>query len=442
MSVREKNGHWYTEFMCAGKRISCACENCKTRKQAEAFEKKLRETYKGIKTDKTVKALVENHKRELTGGGEILLTDAFDAYLKKPARRHAGPQKERANRRHWEDFVAFMKARYCDVIRLDQVSQSHAAAYIDHLRKHGRFIPEVRSKLLKHSDSYIPQKKQLSDTTINAYHTHCKAVFRRLAGDAGVVTNPFDFDTMDAKAETREVFTSDELKLINDSLPSNPFCRPLFIIGANTGLPLGDVCTLKWAQIKGNFIVRPRNKTGAQLNIPIFSVVRKLLQDLRLMREQLPESERSEYILPEQAQMYSGKNRSGVSRRIRRFLSGIGIETTRETGGARRASVKDFHSLRHTFAYLACINNIPIPIVQGILGHGAAKMTEHYLAHASREETLTFMRQFPSLVGNPENSDDELADEASLRQEATKLLQELPIAEVRAFLQQHRSQGL
>ncbi len=448
MSVRTKNGHWYAEFMKAGKRISRKCPNCTTQKQAEAYEKKLREQFKEIDAQQTVAGLAEIKKRELTGGKNILLANAFGLYLSKPARHHAGAAKEAINRQHWNDFVAFMAHFYPKIIQMNQVERVHAEAYIDYLRNNGRFVAEVRSKHMKHADSYTPQRTCLAPTTINAYHTTCKAVFRRLGEDAGISdkNNPFQFDAMAAQAEPREIFSPQELQLIIDNLVQNPFCRPLFIIGAYTGLSLGDVCTLEWSQINNSFIVRRRNKTGTSLTIPILPAVASLIQELRDQREQQPVNERSDYLLPEHARMYNSSNRTGVSYRIKRFLEKLGIDTTRETEGARKVSVKDFHSFRHTFAYLAGIYKIPLPIVQSVLGHMTPEMTKHYQEHATREDALAFMRQYPTLVGSSNASalppsTDGRNDEVALRTEASKMFEQLPIEEIEAFLRQHKGAG-
>ena len=444
MTIRKKKDHWYTEFMYAGKRISRACEGCTTRRQAEAYEKQLREKMIGVKTQKSIDALYEERMREKSGGKGIPLADAFDAYLRKPARRHAAADKEKSNRRHWEDFVAFMAAKHSDVTYLDQVTSAHASEYIDYLRIDGRFVAEVHSKRTKHVDSYTPKRTRLSVTTINDYHTVCKAVFQRMANDAGIIRNPFKFDTMKAMPENREIFSPQELQLINDNLGKNPFCRPLFVIGINTGLTLGDVCTLKWEQISNGFIVRRRNKTGARLEIPILPAVSNLLSELSEEQKHQPKDEFSDYVLPEHARMYCSTNRSGVSYRIKQFLKGLGIVTIRETDGARKVSVKDIHSLRHTFAYIAGICKIPLTIVQSILGHMTPEMTKHYQEHATREDAANALRQLPSLLGDsvtgqalPHGIERDDAEDNALRQRAIQLMQQLPIGDVEDFLRQH-----
>ena len=110
----------------------------------------------------------------------------------------------------------------------------------------------------------------------------------------------------------------------------------------------------------------------------------------------------SEYILTEHAAMYSN-NPSGISYRVKSFLEGLRIQTTRTGRNRSRATnVIDVHSLRHTFAYLAGYYQIPLPVVQSILGHMSPEMTKHYQAHADREAKEKYLAQMPDFIGHAE----------------------------------------
>lgn len=100
-------------------------------------------------------------------------------------------------------------------------------------------------------------------------------------------------------------------------------------------------------------------------------------------------------------------NPSGVSYRVKQFLEGLGIQTTRIPEGRTRAiSVKDLHSCRHTFCYYAGIAGIPLAVVQSIVGHMSPEMTKHYSAHATLEDKRRRMKQLsfftPKALPNPE----------------------------------------
>ena len=84
-------------------------------------------------------------------------------------------------------------------------------------------------------------------------------------------------------------------------------------------------------------------------------------------------------------------------------LERLGIQTTRTGRNRGRAtSVKDVRSLRHTFAYLAGCFQIPLPVVQSILGHMSPEMTKHYQAHADRAAKEEYLAQMPDFIGHAE----------------------------------------
>ncbi|MGE4565148.1 MAG: tyrosine-type recombinase/integrase [Victivallaceae bacterium] len=404
MSIRKRQmkggetSEYHYEFMQDGKRYYGVCEGCTTKPAAVLYEKKIRETAKALSEQKSVGALVENFKRELTGGDKITLPAAFELYMSKPRRKQPGSQQRQINQSQWSDFVAFMAATYPGIDHLDRVTRAHAEAYIRQLREHGRFIRKITyqrdysGKTIAHS--YDAQTR-LSGRTVNAFHKTLKSVFAKLQEDAGILYNPFDFDMMDNASESRDAFTPAELKLIGDNL--DEFVKPVFIIGICTGLSEGDICTLRWADIRDDrWIVRRRRKTGAALEIPILPPLARFLGEQRLV------SSDNEYILPEHAEMYN-RNPSGISYRVKSFLERLGIQTTRTVRNRNRASsVKDVHSLRHTFAYMAGCYRIPLPVVQSILGHMSPEMTKHYQAHADREAKEKYLAQMPDFIGRAE----------------------------------------
>ena len=79
--------------------------------------------------------------------------------------------------------------------------------------------------------------------------------------------------------------------------------------------------------------------------IPILSALENYLRTL-------PQC--GEYVFPVHAEMYL-RDASLVSYRIKRFLEGLGIKTTKKPEGRRAISVKDLHSMRHVFCYYALL---------------------------------------------------------------------------------------
>ncbi|MDD5599966.1 MAG: site-specific integrase [Victivallaceae bacterium] len=424
MSIRKRKmkvgetAEYHYEFMQNGKRYYGVCEGCSTKPAALAYEKNVRETAKKLSEQKSLGALVENFKQELTGGSKITLADAFDLYIAKPRRKQPSVQQQNINLSQWRDFVAFMTAKYPDIQQLDKVTRQHAETYIQQLREKGRFVRKIvyQRNSVEHSYDAL---SQLSGRTVNAFHKTLKSVFSKLQEDAGIIYNPFDFDMMNNDSESRDAFTPAELKLIGKNL--NEFVRPIFIIGICTGLSEGDICTLRWDDIRDErWIVRKRRKTGTPLEIPILPPL------ARFLHEQKSLALESEYVLTEHAAMYQ-KNPSGISYRFKSFLKELGIMTTRIAKGRNRASsVKDIHSLRHTFAYIAGCYQIPLPVVQSVLGHMSPEMTKHYQAHADRKAKEKYLSQMPDFLGNA-NSPLLDTNDKHIREQLIQKLQTLSI---------------
>ena len=81
------------------------------------------------------------------------------------------------------------------------------------------------------------------------------------------------------------------------------------------------------------------------------------------------------------------------------FLTSLGIETTMKVEGRDRLiSVKDFHSLRHTFCYIAGLQKMPLLTVQSILGHMTPEMTNLYQKHANMEDKRKALEQMPDFM--------------------------------------------
>ena len=395
----KETAEYHYEFMQNGKRYYGVCEGCTTKAAALLYEKKMKETVKTLAEQKSVGALVENFKRELTGSVAIKISDAYELSLKKPRKRQPSPELIRSKRSYWQDFVDFMTATYPEIIALDSVTTTHAEAYIQQLRTNGRF-----NKTVSYSGSVIKKTREyqlkefLSPKTINTYQQTLSEVFKLLSRDAGIVFNPFDaIPKLEKNAETREAFSEKELNLIRDN--ADDFILPLFVIAIATALREGDICTLKWSDIDFDkeLIVRKMHKTGKYVEIPMIPPLKEYL--LELQDKVTCEDEYSEYVLPRHALMYQ-QNSSGISYRIKHFLEHkCCIKTTKTLEGrSRSVSIKDLHSCRHTFCYYAGVYGIPLNVVQSIVGHMTPEMTKHYSAHASLEVKREKMKQLPAFM--------------------------------------------
>ncbi|MEI8247948.1 MAG: tyrosine-type recombinase/integrase [Lentisphaerota bacterium] len=494
-TCKGETSEYHYKFMQYGKYYYGVCEGCTEEKKALAYEKTVKNSAKKLSEQKNIKALVENFRDELTGGGQIKLADAYELSLKKPKKRQPGEERIKFKRAYWDDFKAYMAANYPDVITLANVRRKHAEEYIQYLREKGRFNNEIKSGTKK---AYKAATK-LSSSTINVYHQTFMEIFELLEEDAGIVENPFlKIPKLKNESEEREAFTEAELRLIRDNLDS--FVKPLFIIAIATALREGDICTLKWREINFDLSIIKRKKmrkTGHGVEIPIMPPLKTYLLEMKQLADteednagnvpdnyalttkageiykgysllsatdktiKISESSgvmdiaisdlteeskigiqpiidelkhKKTYVLPLHAKMYLG-NRAGVSYRVKSFLERIGIATTiKPEGRSRSVSIKDLHSCRHTFCYYAGMYGIPLAVVQSIVGHMSEEMTKHYSAHATREAKRTKMELLPDFMGMTVTPVKQIAPPEPEREELRQLVETLPIEVIKEFL--------
>ena len=445
----ESSGSFYYDFIRKGKRYTGVCTGCKTRRDAEFFEKRMKEQATSVSPEEKTSAEQESfHKAALRRiqqkKNRIPLAEAFELSLGKAHRRAAGEKTVSEKREMWLDFVAFMGDKHPDVTDLGSVTESMAEEYLVILRSEGRYRKTV-TYLRNGKTVTRPAVCKPSNRTTNHYHDTCKEVFALLSKDAGLHENPFDaIDRLSKDAEIRDIFTDDELRIIHEKV--DPFLHTLFFVAENTGLREGDICTLQWDDIHflpngTGYIRRIMNKTGKVVEIPLMPELYAFLAD------KFNEEERdSTYCFPEHAEMYLS-NPSGVSYRIKDFLeTDCGIKTTRTPKGRTHAvSVKDLHSMRHTFAHKLEQAGVPLTVIQQLVGHSSAAMTMHYSGHNTIEEKTAALSRLASStpdyvdVEAVETSPRRLAGSEPERDELHELIDTMPIEKVREMLAQCKS---
>jgi integrase len=414
---------YHYRFMSKGKLFQGVCEGCTTEKAALKYEKDIKQKANELAKQKSVKALVDNFRQEITGGSDILLADAFKLSLKKPTKRQVTEKYVKSKKAGWNDFYQFMFHTYPEIKKLADVRRKHAEEYIHLLRTSGKFNKEVTFKIGKRETQYTRNIDKLSSRNINLIHGFCSDVFNKLFEDAGLIENPFkNIPKLKKETESRDAFTEKELKLI--AVKADAFIKAIFTIGIATALREGDICTLRWSEIDldKNMIHRKMLKTKRMIEIPILPAFREFLL------QQLIVSGGDGYVLPEHAEIYL-KNPTGITWRVKKFLESIGIETSKKVDGRTQAvSIKDVHSLRHTFCYYAGVYGIPFLVVKDIVGHVSPQMTELYQKHADNRMKREKLMQMPDLMGLESDEPHALPQDkhSTNRTKLMQIIQNLP----------------
>lgn len=345
-----------------------------------------------------IKAKLEAAEREHTQAIEeanppLSIGDAWDAYLNSNDAPETGADTLKYYSGYWTAFRKWIKAKYPET----------------------KFLRDITPAM---ADSYVSKVKRLNYTpnTQNKHTGFLKLLFTTLKEPARLSANPFEkVKKRKLNTQSRRELTIAELRKIIDT--SEGELKTLLLIGGATGLRLGDCCTLKWNEIDFDRqqIRRVPNKLRHKGNTaPIkVGIPPELLQGL-LRR---PASQRRGYVLPEYAELYTYRGKSGrptkqpqISKRIQAHFERCDIQTHKE--GTGRVKVPDptgkheyiwestgkravievgFHSLRHTYVSLQAERGVPQSTVQAIVGHGSPAMTAHYTHttdEAARQATL------------------------------------------------------
>jgi len=369
------------------------------KQSAERFAREYLEPLKRASNERASARVIVAQFRDILAGGEPLpLADVWQLFRKKPTRRQASDKSWRRKQTYWNDFLVFLAEKFPAAHSLNDVSRKMAEHYINGLDTAGKYSKTVnfKNKGRRAASTYQAKYTELSPSTRNLYLQTLTAIFAALADDSGLLENPFakiPAKIVSAKDKiSREAFSPDELRQIGAAAREKPFIYAIFIVGANTGLREGDLATLRWSETDLNrgLIIRQMLKTSKSVRIPILPPLRAYLQGL---------DRTGEYVLPEHAKMYQS-NPTGISWRVRKFLEGLGIETTRKIPGrTKAANIKDVHALRHTFCWLAAVNGVPMPVIQSIVGHVNEKLTQQYAAHATDEMAVKHLAKMPNYLG-------------------------------------------
>ena len=221
--------------------------------------------------------------------------------------------------------------------------------------------------------------KHLGIYAANTYNKHLNtltAVWKAIGRSRGL-GNPWqDLPRRRADTHVRRALTDAEIAKIIDAAEGE--YKALVIIGARTGLRLGDACRLRWEDFGGDGVLRVKtSKTGALVALPGSELKRELLgifnaeaQGRRVRGE--------DFIMSEIAERYA-RDPSGVSDWVGRYFKRAGLKTSaKEKGWSKARPDASYHSLRHTFVTRAIEAGVAAPIVRALVGHNTAAMTDRY----------------------------------------------------------------
>lgn len=413
MNVRRNGKNWQYRFMIGGVNYCGVCEGCENEAAAKEYAKRMKREAKETairtnpKTATPAAIIAERDYRILQNVPQIEIEKAVLYFRDRMKSRKTSAEQIKRNENYFNDFVAFVKSNFPKIQFLKEINENIAIAYFQYIKENGAFNTEIISNW-KNGKSVVYQhkNKKISATTIKNRIKAIRMIFNILQNEIGFIVNPFENLTIEKNPTSREIFSEDEINLILQNAPSN--LKTLFFIGFYSGMALEDIATLKWIEVdfRRGFIEKIRCKTGANIKVPILPPLRKHLAEL---------PHNSEYVSSELFALY--KQPYKLNTLVKTFLESIGIKTTTENGNGRNQSVKGLHAMRHTFAYIAAKNGIPINLLQAALGHLTPSMSEHYAKHSTERDLQNAFAKF----------DKENTAVSPLRAPIEKLLDEIPV---------------
>jgi integrase len=150
-----------------------------------------------------------------------------------------------------------------------------------------------------------------------------RAVFHALRKEAGLAENPFEgIPTRDGETVFRKPFNAEELSAIEEKAKADPFIYPLIVTGMCTAMRRGGCCTLlrESVDLKGGFITVKTSKTGEYVQIPIFPLLRTVLEKALAMPSPRP----PDYVFPKLEAHYR-INPDHLTDRVRRVMRAAGF---------------------------------------------------------------------------------------------------------------------
>jgi integrase len=175
----------------------------------------------------------------------------------------------------------------------------------------------------------------------------------------------------------KEPFSRDEVVKLLSKVQGE--WRGLILLGATTGLRLGDAASLKWGDIKKGFIKLTTQKTGQVVELPIHSDLAAFLKEQTRGIGLAP-------VFPELSKRKQA-GRSGLSRQFRAIMDKARVkakEVAAHGEAGRTRFSKGFHSLRHTFISSLANAGVSADVRQKLSAHSDESVHLDY-THLEKE---------------------------------------------------------
>jgi integrase len=177
----------------------------------------------------------------------------------------------------------------------------------------------------------------------------------------------------------RDVFTPEQVKALIEAGKGTDW-EGAVLVAYFTGLRLGDVATLTWAEVdttasQGWFLRRKTAKTRKEVAIPVHPDLRAFLEPRQGVGR-----------APLFRALHGGKpgGNTGLSTQFKNLMEKAGISgrvLRKGGGGARQTTSLSFHSLRHSFTSAMANAGVPEEVRMLLTGHSTRRAHKTYTHH-------------------------------------------------------------
>jgi integrase len=243
----------------------------------------------------------------------------------------------------------------------------------------------------------------VSANTVNVSLKIIRAALNQAKRDGLIDSNPAEQVTFLKRTNQskRRPFTFPELKRVLDVADAE--WRGMIIVGLYTGLRLGDISKLTWANVdlQSNEIFVTTRKTGRRQGIPITGPVMRVIEALAASdnpAEPLFQRAFADY----DKGYYNGL----LSKQFYQILVNAGLATARkfkETGEGKSVrhtqNELSFHCLRHTATSLLKNAGVSDVVARDIIGHDSPAVSAHY-THIDAATKRSALEKLPDIFAS------------------------------------------
>jgi integrase len=314
-------------------------------------------------------------------GGDTTVA-ACEAYLRKVLKAEVEVKKTKET----AQFVAFFRAHIAKIkAEARQIYKSYQQVCNRFERVYGPVL--IKDVSLRHIEGYIESCKQggLNPTTTQTHLKRIRAVLKR-AQDAGHTINQTALVSGLVKASVRDnvYLNTAQLDLLlqlptHKLTPGQAAARDLFLIGAHTGLRLGDYSVLSKQSIidtsYGKGIRVETKKVGKLIEVPLNAAVRSIIDQYQGLMPRLSDAKLNKGI--KEVCAIAGLTHTVV---LYRDIAG-----KRQPESKRLCDAVCSHTARRSFATNAYLAGVPMLAIMKITGHTNSKTFLNYIKVSESE---------------------------------------------------------